>query len=136
MIKVGRSLLGHRGQDTQAHQDVALGIEQHDLLVGPRQCQAEAKAGMPAHRRVAELDVELLVVAEVDPIAAAAARDQDRIAAVAGEGLHHLGSVHHLGPPPLYRLKPWYSSPTRTTTGRLVRSASSKATAIRDESAS
>jgi hypothetical protein len=97
VIEVGRRLLGHGGQDAEAHLDVALGVEQHDLLVRPRQCQTEAEAGMAAHRRVAELDVERLVVAEVDPVAAATAGDQDRVAAVGGEGSHHVGGVHHLG---------------------------------------
>ena len=35
-----------------------------------------------------------------------------------------------------YRLNPWYSSPTSTTTGRCVRSASSKAIEMRGASAS
>ena len=60
---------------------------------------------MAAHRRVAELDVERLVVAEVDPVAAAAAGNQDRVAAVRGEGLHHVSGVHHCKSL-LYRLKP------------------------------
>ena len=59
MIEVRRGLLGDGGQNAEAHQDVALGIEQHDLLVRPRQRQAKTEAGMAAHRRVAELHVEL-----------------------------------------------------------------------------
>ena len=95
MIEVRRGLLGDGGQNAEAHQDVALGIEQHDLLVRPRQRQAKTEAGVAAHRRVAELHVELMVVAQIDPIPAAAAGHEDRVAAVGGEDLHHFGGVHH-----------------------------------------
>ena len=179
MIEVRRRLFGDRGQHAEAHQDVPLGIEQHDLLVRTRQSETEAEPGMAAHRRIADLDIELVVVAQIDPVPAAASGNEDRIAAVMGDGLHHVDGVHHgkslplgrivplyplgshcerqrrhLGGPvrPLglprrcaprndgqagvQRLKPWYSSPTRITTGRWVRSASSKATSMRAQSAS
>ena len=61
MIEIRRRLLGDRRQHAEAHQDVALGIEQHDLALRLRQREAEREPGMAAHRRVAERHVELRV---------------------------------------------------------------------------
>ena len=101
MIEIGGRLLGDRREHAEAHQDVALGIEQHELALGPREREAEPEPGMAAHRRVAERRVELRVGGLLDPIAAAAARHDDRVAAIRAEGFERFGNAHHFGCPPL-----------------------------------
>ena len=97
MIEIRRLLLGDRHQHAEAHLDVAFGIEQHHLLVRAGERQPEAKAGVAAHRRIAERCIEVRMGRELDPVAAAAAGNDDRVFAVGREGLQHVGGVHHLG---------------------------------------
>ncbi len=83
----------------EAHLDVALGIEQHQLAFGTGQRETQREPGMAAHRRVAERHVERGVVRLLDPVAAAAAGHDDRVAAMGAEGVERLGNAHHrIGP--------------------------------------
>ncbi len=91
MVEIRRRLLGDRRQHAEAHQDVAFGIEQHQLALGLRQRQPEREPGMAAHRRIAERHVERLGVGGlVDPVAPAAPGHDDRVAAMFGEALRAL----------------------------------------------
>ncbi len=59
MIEIRRRLFGNRREHSEAHQDVALGIEQHQLALGPGKGEPEAETGMAAHRRIAERCIEI-----------------------------------------------------------------------------
>ena len=100
MIEIGGRLLGDRRQHAEAHQDVALGIEQHQFALGAGEGEPQAEAGMAAHRRIAERRVELRVGALLDPIAAATARHDERVAAMRAKGVERFGNAHHLWVPP------------------------------------
>jgi hypothetical protein len=56
---------------------------------------------MAAHRRIAERRVELRVGGLLDPVAAAAARHDERVAAMGTKGFECFGNAHHLWCPPL-----------------------------------
>ena len=100
MIEIGRGLLGDRRQHSEAHQNVALAVEQDELAFRPGQRQPEPKPGMAAHRRVAERHVEGLPVGKTGPVAAAAPRHDNRVAAMPAKDFQRLGDAHH-GPVPL-----------------------------------
>src|SRR5215510_16523374 len=93
---------------------------------------------MPSHSWIPQRDVPTGFRAERHPVTTASPRHNDRITAILLKDLEHICRSEHSHLRSLraclYRLKPWYSSPTSTATGLLVFFASSKATEIRGAS--
>ena len=84
------------GRGAHTHQDIALGVEQHHLLVGQRQGQAQCEGGVSAHGRVAQGQVAVGLLAYVHPETAAATRNHDGVASQLVKYFQHLGCLHHI----------------------------------------
>ena len=83
MIEVLGLLLGDGREDAHRHLDIAVRIEQHDLLARLRQGETHRERRMAAHRRIAQRQVPVRLVADVDPVPATTPRHDDRVPAVA-----------------------------------------------------
>ena len=100
MIEIGRRLLGDRGEHAEAHQDVALGIEQHHLAFGCASARPSANPAWPPIAGSPSGTSRFGGAGQLDPITAAAAGHDDRVAAMRAEGFERLGDAHHrVGPP-------------------------------------
>ena len=95
VIEILGIFFGDCRQRAHVHQDVAFGVEQDDLLVGPGQGKTQGERSVASHGWVAQGHVPVGLVAEVDPMAAAPAWNHHGVAPVRCEGFEHICCLEH-----------------------------------------